>query len=103
MDVTGKTVNVYDDTVHFEDGSRAFGDGTKVQWPNWQPEEPLTPESFAQEVPAELGGAAPAAPSGKINKWDGTIHNSDGSRSFPNGDGPVVGVNKWAQRPERFV
>ena len=49
--------------------------------------------------PAELGGgapAAPAAPQGPINKFDGSVH-VDGSRFFPDG-APVLGVNRWAQR-----
>ncbi len=30
------TVNQWDQTVHMDDGSRVFPDGTKVQWPNWE-------------------------------------------------------------------
>lgn len=60
-------------------------------WPNY------VPESLAQsrEIPAELGFAPP--PSGNVNSWDGLVHNSDGSRSFPDGS-PVSGVNQWAQK-----
>lgn len=35
METAGKNVNQWDDTVHFTDGTRAFGNGVKLQWPNW--------------------------------------------------------------------
>jgi hypothetical protein len=59
-------------------------------WPNY------VPESLAQsrEIPAELGNAAP---SGKVNSWDGLVHNADGTKSFPDGSS-VSGVNQWAQK-----
>jgi hypothetical protein len=95
--VTGKTVNEWDDTVHFENGKRAFSDGTQVQWPNYVPENLVQ----SREIPAELGGAAPVS-KGKVNSWDGLIHNADGTKSFPDGSS-VLGVNQWAQKRRNLV
>jgi hypothetical protein len=69
-------------------------------WSNYAPS--LAQETPAElEGPAELGGAAPAAPASKskINQWDGLIHNADGSKSFPDGTSATKGVsvNTWAQ------
>lgn len=36
LSVTGKEPNVWDDTIHQEDGVRTFRDGTPLQYPNWQ-------------------------------------------------------------------
>ena len=60
------------------------------------------PESLAQDGPAELGFpvGGSGGSSGNINKYDGTIHNADGSRTFPDGS-RVSGVNNWAQRSRR--
>lgn len=33
-------VNVYDRSIHLEDGTRTDEKGVKLQWPNWQPENP---------------------------------------------------------------
>ena len=38
-DFTGQ-VNVYDRTVHLDNGTRTFENGVKLAYPNWQPEEP---------------------------------------------------------------
>jgi len=35
MDVTGKEVNRWDASVHFENGTRAMPDGTQLEYPNW--------------------------------------------------------------------
>jgi len=36
LSVTGKEPNVWDDTIHQDNGVRTFRDGTPLQYPNWQ-------------------------------------------------------------------
>jgi hypothetical protein len=35
LDVSGKEVNRFDASVHFENGTRAMPDGTQLDYPNW--------------------------------------------------------------------
>ena len=96
VNVTGMSVNQWDQTVHLEDGSRVHPDGTKVTWPNWQP---AALSQTGEGPPAELVGAAGAKCVPNI--WDGLCHNPDGTKTFLNGY-PVDGVNQWAQKGQRL-
>ena len=63
---------------------------------NEEPAQGATPPELKGATPPELKGAAKKEESKEkaMNPFDGTFHNENGARYFPNGK-KVDGVNNW--------
>ena len=84
MNVTGKEVNRWDASIHFENGTRTDVNGTVLQWPNWEPSAAPAATSLHQR--RHFKEAPVLDVLGKeVNQWDASIHFENGTRTDANG------------------
>ena len=68
-------VNIWDRTVHLDNGTRTDENGKQLQWPNWQPETPIT-SSLVQKKAGEKWNYQTGA---HFDAFSGTWKNPDGT------------------------
>lgn len=77
LDVSGKTPNQWDDTIHQDDGVRTFRDGVPLQYPNWQAGQFIHNQRETAPIMDVTGK--------EVNRWDASVHFENGTRAMPDG------------------